>query len=317
MQNDIKKILRELDMQKNQKEKEAEDRKEYLYSKVPELEEIEVEIRSVGLKAARAALNPQIDSGIIKQQLKDKLEELTDRRNTIYKKLNIPDDYLEPDYNCKTCKDTGFIKNTGEKCICLKQKIISSSYKNSNMELLLKDQNFDNFNIELYEDEDQENMYKILENVKKFKDNFKDKKEYSLIFTGPPGTGKTFLSSCIAKDILDLGYTVVYRKISDIKDIAEDIYFRKNTSREMEYENIYTADLLIIDDLGTELTNKLVITELFKIIDNRLHNGKKTIISTNLNIKDLSERYGERILSRLFGEFLYLEVKGKDLRIFK
>lgn len=317
MQNDITKILRELDIQKNKKEIEAEDRKADLFTKVPELEEIENEMRKIGLEAARAALNRKNDSMLIKQQLQDKLEQLKTRKNTIYNRLGITDDYLEPDYNCKICSDTGFIK-TGEKCICLKQKIISNTYKNSNMELLIRDQNFENFNIDLYEDDDQENMYKILKNVKMFIDNFELEKENSLIFYGDPGVGKTFLSSCIAKEILDKGYTVVYYKISEILRIAQDINFKKtyDNNKELAYKNIYNADLLIIDDLGTELTNKFVISELFNLIEHRSVHRKKTIISSNLNIKEIAERYDYRIISRLSESYIFLEVRGKDLRIF-
>ena len=161
----------------------------------------------------------------------------------------------------------------------------------------------------------------IKEKVKNFIDNFDDPEEKNLIFTGTTGVGKTYLTNCIANEVLKLGKTVLYQTAPVMFDEINDAKFGRENARFDLYENILNVDLLIIDDLGTEKITDTKITELFTIINTRLlnqnHKITKTIISTNLNVDELFKTYTTRIGSRLAGNYRFLRFFGDDLRFKK
>ena len=213
-------------------------------------------------------------------------------------------------------------------CNCLKQEIFNIEYNKSNIANLDK-QNFDNFSLDKYSDQIDAKKYKSeispRDNMKLIKDicldfieNFDNPNEKNLLFSGTTGLGKTFLSSCIAKEIIQKDKTVLYQTAPIMLDMIIDNKFNKNNQIENTYKNLLDVDLLIIDDLGTETLNQLKFTELFNIINTRLLNQnnkcKKTIISTNLNLQILNEKYGERITSRLIGNYNICRFFGEDIR---
>ena len=196
----------------------------------------------------------------------------------------------------------------------------------------LERENFSNFNIRIFSDKPNKDLYKsdlsprenmqiIKEKVKYFIENFDNPEEKNLIFTGNTGVGKTFLTNCIANEMLQLGKTVLYQTAPVMFDEINDAKFGREHARFDLYENILNVDLLIIDDLGTEKITDSKITELFTIINTRLlnqnHKITKTIISTNLNVDELFKTYTTRIGSRLAGNYRFLRFFGDDLRFKK
>ena len=249
---------------------------------------------------------------------------MTNEKQALLDSWNVPKGYLDIQYECNSCKDRGFLPN-GKKCNCLKQAIINESYKMSNLSRMLEKQNQCTYDDSIFSEEvdpstgvspKRQNMQLILSDCDEFIYDFDKDNDKNLLFYGDTGLGKTFMSSYIAKELLDKGYLVIYQTAFKMFEIIEEYKFRNSDnhlSRE-DYENLFECDLLIIDDLGTELTNSFTISELFIILNTRLLNGKKTIISTNLNPAQLGELYSQRIFSRIFDKFKMIKFVGADLR---
>lgn len=327
----LKDLLKEYDTKKINAEKKADLNKKLIFEKYPELEEIENKLNSIGIESAKAILssnNPNILS-----ELNLNIQTLKNTKNELLKKYNISESDLLPNYDCKYCKDTGYITsdNSTVMCTCLKQKLINSLYNKSNIYNLDKE-NFNTFNINLYSEEinkekyksdisPKENILKIKNIVTSFINNFDDLNEKNLLFTGNTGLGKTFLSNCIAKELINKGKIVIYQTAPVMLDSIIDYRFGKNNISDEYYNDLINCDLLIIDDLGTESINSLKFTELFNIINTRLLNQNnkslKTIISTNLTLQNLFSNYDERIVSRIVGYYNICRFFGNDIRFNK
>ena len=195
----------------------------------------------------------------------------------------------------------------------------------SNIETNLLKDNFKNFDIDVFKDEPfegetmtpRENMMDIVGIAEGFIANFYDSNEDNLLFYGTTGLGKTFLCSCIAKALLDKDKIVVYQTAFTILEILERKRFgnhKRDNNNAYEYDLLFDADLLIIDDLGTEVTNTFTNAEIFNIVNTRIIKGKKTIISTNLTPKEISSIYTDRVFSRILQKFIPLKFYGHDLR---
>lgn len=314
------KILREYEKRRTTAKNKRNERISDIYTRVPRIKDIDDEIRKVGVSIAKGILNKQGKAEELLLDLKTKLEALKQEKAFLLTENNIPLMYLENEYLCHYCKDTGFVSD-GKKCSCFKQQLINIAYAMSNLESILKKENFQSFNINYFSNEgfqDQEltpreNMMDILQVCEGFVINFDNKKEENLLFYGPTGLGKTFLANCIAKALLDRGKIVIYQTAFKIFEILEEIRFHNKGDKD-KYNLLFSADLLIIDDLGTEVTNTFTNSELFNIVNSRILSGKKTIISTNLTPKDFGLRYDDRIASRLFAKYTVLKFYGKDLR---
>ena len=319
----IKDILTGYERKRDLAEKELEARKKKVYHRIPEIKEIDDEVSKIGLKLAKLVLlNPQ-DKDKILEETKIKMDALKNRKNQLLNDFKIPTGYLNLKYDCPICKDTGFLK-TGKKCNCLKQQIINQAYSMSNLSRILNTQNFSTFDpskFSMERDEylgisPQENILEILSICEGFVFNFNKDNDENMLFYGDTGLGKSFMSNCIAKELLDKGYVVIYQTAFKMFEIIEDYKF-KNADDHISkdnYENLFDCDLLIIDDLGTELTNSFTNTELFNILNTRLLAGKKTIISTNLTPIQLGETYTQRTFSRIFDRFRMIKFIGNDLR---
>ena len=326
-------LLKDYEKKKSNAELEAENRKISLYEKFPKLKEIEDELNSFAINITKNILNN--GSSIEKQEeLKRKIAILKQEKKDILKSLNISSDYLKPQYECSLCNDTGYITDANYKttmCSCLKQRLYDIAYNKSNMGNLDRE-NFSTFNIRYFSDKPdkerfkseispRENMNLLREKANNFIENFDDPTEKNLIFTGGTGLGKTFLSNCIAAEILKQGKTVLYQTAPVMLDSILDEKFGKNETGFNLIENILNTNLLIIDDLGTEKISETKITELFTIINTRLlnqnHSITKTIISTNLTVNELFNIYTTRIGSRLAGSYRFLRFFGDDIRLKK
>lgn len=302
---------------------DADVRKEKLYAAFPELEETDNEIMLLSIKLSKLYLS---NSGNLAEQvlkLKDEIEQLKNKRIDIYAKNNIPEDYLKIKYECDKCSDTGYTAD-GKRCRCLNKQIINSLYNMSNMEYMLKKENFNTFDINIFSNEPyknkkvtpKQNMYQILGISEDFCSNFNDT-SINLLLYGSTGLGKTFMCNCIANYLLSKEISVLYQTAFSLFEIVENHKFNKQNETEenkINYNMIFECDLLIIDDLGTEVSNSFTNAELFNIINERLITNKKVIISTNLSLEQLRDTYSDRIISRVLNNFDALEFYGEDLR---
>lgn len=323
---DLKKLLKIYEQRKLSQEKECDERITKLYNDNPNLSDIVDKINKKSIELSKCILFKK-DSQI--SILEKEINNLKIQKQELLKKLNIKPDFFTPSYECKKCNDTGFlVDSNGVMCICLKQKLMDIQYNKSNISNL-ENENFDKFNELLFSDITDEKKYNSnisprenINNIKNialnFIDNFDNPNEKNLLFTGNTGLGKTFISNCIANEILKIGKTVLYQTASNMLDSIIDYKFGK-TNGELIYENILNADLLIIDDLGTENLNSVKFAELFNVINTRLLNQNnhitKTIISTNLTLNNLFNNYDERIFSRLAGYYNICKFFGDDIRL--
>ena len=298
-------------------------RQKKAYLKIPELEKLDKEISNTGFLISKAILeNPDCYEEKARE-IKEKMEKLKMKKAILLTENNIPLEYLDVVYECDKCQDTGFLSN-GEKCNCLKQEMISRIYKMSNIEDVLKKENFQTFDINVFPDTPfenekltpRDNMRNIVGIAEGFVNNFNEKNGENLLFYGSTGLGKTFMCNCIAKGLIDKNKIVIYQTAFKILEIIESHRFRRNEKLfdEMDYEILFISDLLIIDDLGTEVANTFTNAEIFNIVNTRILNGNKTIISTNLTPKEISEIYTDRVFSRVLDKFIPLKFYGPDLR---
>lgn len=289
----------------------------------PEYAEIEARLSAGGLALAKCVLNGTSDISAIRRHIEaaqaDKAE--------ILKKLNLPKDYLDEIYSCEKCRDTGF-DDDGRRCECLKNMISKYVGINSNLTEVMRNESFKNFDFTLFSNQPDIkgcSMLKYMEKTYKraevFAETF-DKTNANLYLYGSAGTGKTYLSSCIANRALERGLTVYYQSAFQLLDVMEKLKFGRLEENEVaaaEYaaKYAYTVDLLIIDDVGTEFVSMYSSAALFDIINSRLMSGKSTVISSNLNPERIDEVYGTRMASRIVGAFDPVHVLGADLRKLK
>ena len=315
-------ILSEYEIKRNRKLVEAGNRKDMIINDYPDLKEIDDKISKKALEATRRLI--EINDKSLLDDLNREIDDLKRQKEKLLKQYDIN---LEPDFDCKKCNDTGYIGN--ELCFCVKQKLINEQYRSSNIKNI-ENENFDNFDYELYSDKiendkyklsPRDNIKKIVEKSKEFIENFDDSDTKNLLFTGKTGLGKSFLSSCIANELLKKGKVVLYQTAPDMLDSIIDYRFGKDNAKEDILDTVQNVDLLIIDDLGTESINNMKMSELFQIINSRLINSDgrnlKTIISTNLNLNEIMNHYDERIFSRLVGNFDTYLFYGDDIRLLK
>ncbi|WP_313755880.1 ATP-binding protein [Tissierella sp.] len=322
-----KDILKELSIEYERKRDkqlhEQRIRKEKVYRKIPAIKRIDEDILKTGLSMSKYIIgNPHKYKESI-ENAKKIIEKLKMEKAYLMTESNIPVDYMDIKYDCESCKDTGYL-DTGNQCNCLKQALVSRAYKMSNIENVLQKENFKSFNINIFKDEPfenermtpRENMIDIVGIAEGFISNFTENNGENLLLYGTTGLGKTFLCNCIAKSLLDKNKIVIYQTAFTILEIIEKHRFGKDTRNynDYQYNLLFEADLLIIDDLGTEVANTFTNAEIFNIVNTRIIAGKKTIISTNLTPKEISDTYTDRVFSRILDKFIPLKFYGHDLR---
>ncbi len=294
-------------------------RKSEISKKYPQIIDLDNTIQKLSLQMTVSVLKSN-DGKKALDTFREKITDLRVKKCEMLVENGYDPDYINLQYHCNKCKDTGFISNV--KCSCYKHNLIKLYYKNSELENIIEYDNFNNFDLNLFSShklgEEKYSPRKNMENNLEYilKDYIKDfSKIYTnLLFYGNPGSGKTYLSYCISKAILDMGYLVIYKTSDELIKNLRDIRFNNNSTLE---SLILNCDLLIIDDLGAEHLNEFSITELFTVINKRILTNKKMLISTNLTLPGITKQYNERIASRLIGEFKLCKFYSEDIRIKK
>ena len=299
-----------------------EERIAEVYRALPQMERYDREISALSVERAKKLLDGD-ERGAA--QCMRQLEELREERAALFSMGGFPADYMEMDYTCPQCRDTGYVN--GRKCRCFRQAEIRLLYGQSNLEEVLKRENFSAFTFDYYDKDlivnekkqisQYDYMKAVAEECRSYAAHF-DESRRNLLFTGSTGTGKTFLTNCIAAELLERGEAVLYLTAPELFQIISDRRFeRGGEETEEKYRGILECDLLIIDDLGTELNNSLENSELFYCVNDRALKGRAVIISTNLSMSELRSCYSERLCSRIISSYQIIQLFGEDIRIKK
>ena len=290
---------------------EYEARMEQIQKDIPELSALEADITTCQAALVRSAVE---DAPSRRDGLKSRLKALQEQRSALLSAHGLTPEALKPVYVCPDCQDTGFIG--AEKCHCFLQAEIDLLYHQSNLNEVLKQENFDTFSYNWYDGDDRDSMRRTVAEARLFIENF-DKQFQNLLLLGAVGTGKTFLSNCIAKELLERSFSVLYFSSGQLFDRFSRHSFSSEKEDDDFRYHVFDCDLLIIDDLGTEMVNAFVSSQLFLLINERLMRRKSTVISTNLTPENFLNTYSERIFSRISSSYQILKLFGDDIRLRK
>lgn len=315
-------IMREYGRQQIENHHKLEERRKEIYARLPVVKQLEAEIAERSVACAKKLLEG--DKGVL-ETLKEDLRDLREQKALIIRAAGYPDDYLELHYRCPDCRDTGLVD--GRKCHCFLQAQMKLLHAQSNLEDVLERENFKALSYEYYDDTEilpqlgitnAAYMRRVVAGCKEFVRVF-DKKHDNLLFTGSTGVGKTFLTNCIARELMDDFHSVIYLTASDLFDVFSRNKFDYDNAEDMKdmYRFILDCDLLIIDDLGTELNNSFTSSRLFYCINERMNMSRSTIISTNLTLARLRDSYTDRVTSRIMSGYRIIPLYGGDIRLLK
>lgn len=309
---------------RRENEQDLARRREQVFEKVPEVMEVDDEIKMLGLKLYKIALG----GGEIKEQveaLREEQKRLLSKRSALLIENGYSVDELSERFTCDKCRDTGSVGTTA--CECYRRKLITKAYEQSNLSSQLEEQSFETFDLSVYSDKHDEtfgtsprgHMKNVLNICADFVKDF-DKTEKNLLFWGAPGLGKTFLSTCIAKELIKRGHSVIYETAYQTFSLLEELKFKRTDDYDklkFKVDKLYSCDLLILDDLGSEFSTQYTNAALFDILNSRMISGKKTVINTNLSISELANKYSERVVSRILGNYMVFHFIGNDIRLQK
>ena len=315
-------IMREYGRQQIENHHKLEERRKEIYARLPVVRQLEAEIAERSVACAKKLLEG--DKSVL-DRLKEDLKDLREQKALIIRAAGYPDDYLELHYRCPDCRDTGLID--GRKCHCFLQAQMKLLHAQSNLEDVLERENFKALSYEYYDDTERlpqlgitnaAYMRRVVAGCREFVRDFV-KKHDNLLFTGSTGVGKTFLTNCIARELMDDFHSVIYLTASDLFDVFSRNKFDYDNAEDMKdmYRFILDCDLLIIDDLGTELNNSFTSSQLFYCINERMNMSRSTIISTNLTLARLRDSYTDRVTSRIMSGYKIIPLYGGDIRLLK
>lgn len=328
-------IMRRYDLLQDRNRHVQNSRLREIYEAIPQYEKLENEITSVCAEAARENIRRRLPAARPESEtapaligpLRQKVDELRRQQTELLTVHGYAPDYLQMHYQCPDCKDTGWIN--GHKCRCFQKAVSDELSLQSNLNSQLQDENFDTFNLNYYPERNdpklgispRRNMEDVLKKCREFILHF-DEKPANLFIYGKTGVGKTFLTHCIAKELMDASKTVLYLTSFELIGIFESHTFGSSDMNDeiaegVLFEALMDCDVLIIDDLGTEMTNTFTISQLFLCINERQLRKKSTIISTNLSLEEIQDTYSERIFARIVSHYEILLLIGDDIRIQK
>ena len=316
-----------LEQQRQENRDEQQRRLVRVYTRVPEIREIDGALRGHMAKLVSLALSRRPDLREQITALEGENLDLQKRRAELLVEHGWPIDYLDEICSCPRCRDSGMLEN-GQICECVERLYNQELTKELSGLLRHGDESFEHFDLTLYSDQPDpargvapRSVMKVnLAICRRFAKNFPDVAG-NLLMQGGTGLGKTYLSACIAREIAAKGFSVCY----DSASAALDAFERQKFSRDSEesaaadtrVKRMLSCDLMILDDLGTEMITSVSVSALYSLLNTRLVNGRHIILNTNLSDEELAAKYGAQIFSRLAGEFQTLPFFGKDLRILK
>ncbi|MDO4294668.1 MAG: ATP-binding protein [bacterium] len=315
-------IMRTYDQKQFQDKREQDERVREVYEHIPRIRELDQQIGSTAVQQARLLLGGDKEA---LSKLRLALEELRREKRQLLEEGAYPADYMEMHYQCPDCKDSGY--RDGKKCHCFLQAQMELLYAQSNIREILKTENFRQFTYRYYDDSkiverlgmtQRVYMQRVVEQCKEYIRRFPSEKG-SILFTGTTGTGKTFLSNCIAAELIERCFSVLYFSATDLFDVFSKNRFESKNPEDMQemYRHILDCDLLVIDDIGTELINTFTTSQLFYCINERLNRKKGTIVTTNLPLNRLRDEFTDRIASRIMSKYQMIPLVGEDIRIQK
>ncbi|MCI8638707.1 MAG: ATP-binding protein [Coprococcus sp.] len=288
--------------------------------KIPELSSIDDAISVSSVEQARKLLDGDQDALLA---LKEQIRRLSQKRAFLLESHGFPADYLEPSYECPDCQDTGYINN--KKCRCFQKSIIDLFYTQSHLRGTLELENFEHFSFDYYSRNYIDKLSgqsaralaeRAYQEASAFIHDF-DTSHGNLLLFGTTGIGKTFLSNCIAREVMLSVHSVLYLTATEFFDALLSKTLEHSEESLFLYEQIQGCDLLIIDDLGTERNTDFIVSQLFVCLNDRIMNKKSTIISTNLTLEKIKSNYTERTFSRISNHYKILRLAGDDIRIQK
>lgn len=313
----IRRAREKLSQQKTDHESQYNRQLHDAYRQVPRLKEIDLQLRKTMTAAAQAAFLKGEDGVKAMEQIRDINLELQNERKALVEAHFAPGT-LEEKPLCNNCGGSGYVGST--MCACLKELC-----RQEQMALLAGltsgNERFENFRLDYYPEavdpvyhvSPRRLMEKTLTVCRKYAAEFDG--TGNLLFTGGTGLGKTFLSACIANVVADKGYSVAYESAPQLFEKLNKNFFNPDDQSRQYADSLQKADLLIIDDLGTELTNSFTVAALYSLVNERLLSGKSMIVSTNLNMPEIAQRYSPQIASRLEGCFKVATFVGQDIRV--
>ena len=314
-------IMREYGRQQLENQHQLEARRNEIYRVIPAVRELEAEIAGRSVAGAKRLLAG--DTGAL-AELREELADLREQKAILIRAKGYPEDYLTLHYRCPDCEDTGW--RQGRKCHCFLRAQMKLLYAQSNLDHVLDQENFSRLSYDYYDSSEiipelgltnADYMRRVVTGCREFAADF-DRKKENLLFTGSTGVGKTFLTNCIAKELIDSGHSVIYLSAGDLFEVFSRNKFDYDTPEDMRdtYRYILDCDLLIIDDLGTELNNSFTSSQLFYCINERMNMNRSTIISTNLSLTQLRDSYTDRVTSRIM-RYRIIPLYGTDIRLLK
>lgn len=310
-------VMEKLNLQRVAAEQESRRRRDDFYAACPRAAEIERLLSHTAVQAAKAVLGSG-NSGEILAKLKENNLALQEERRQLLASAGLPEDYLQPHYQCPKCEDTGYID--GRMCSCLKELLRKEAYRRLNDSTPLSLCTFDSFSLSYYPDTSDSpdrpspraQIGKILSYCRRYASNFSPDSP-SLLMQGGTGLGKTHLSLSIANEAIERGFGVIYGSTQNLASSLEKERFRRDSDDETN-QMLLSCDLLILDDLGTEFSTSFIDAAIYNIVNTRLMSKRPTIISTNLSLREMETRYTERFVSRIIGSYIRLFFYGSDVR---
>lgn len=320
----LHRALQEYERERARREAEFQERREIIFRRQPRLREIDGELRSTMSRIIASALRRGTDPRPAVERLRDQNLSLQREKQALLEKLGLPQDCLEEKPACPLCQDTGY--RGGQVCRCLRNYYAKEQKKELSRMLDLGSQSFETFALDWYSETDnsslgisaRENMEWVYRTCRRYAEEF-GPESGNLLLSGDPGLGKTFLSAAIAREVSGEGWSVVYETATRVFERFESQKFGRETEENAagDVNRILTCDLLILDDLGTEMTTSFVQSALYQIVNGRLLEHRSTILNTNLKAAELGRRYSPQIASRIEGEYQILPFFGEDIRRLK
>ncbi len=301
-----------------ERESEYRARLAQCYSRIPQVQQIDLQMRRNMAEAARAAFSQGAADAI--EAARKENQALAARREELLRGV-YPEGWLQEQPVCGVCGGTGYLGSA--MCGCLAE-LCRQEQKKALGSLTKGTESFANFRLDYYSDRyepafrasPRSVMEKVLANCRRYAAGFTENAG-NLLFIGNTGLGKTYLAACIAAEVADKGYGVVYEPAASLFSKLERARFSPSEENQREADRIRNAQLLIIDDLGTEMPGQFVTAALYSLLNERLLEQLPMIITTNLTVEEAGQRYSPQIASRLYGEFSRLTFVGSDIRVLR